>query len=489
MATRGIEHPLVKTRGDSRFKTTFKQLDRPKQETPRVVGMGRSQLPSNAGIQAIRTAAGVGVGAPLDLEKIRKAENARTGLGAAIDLIRDAVNCPIWNMPTIEQTKWTFEGPIPDSCVKRYFCDEIDLFGVGKGNDCADYVETTLAQPGETQTHMLVCGVGFHICPDPRNYTVKGNAWTAPQSGEAQPPSPDVFTVNDRVNGALGSRLAGATPTEIMLPAVLEWGNWAHLVAWHMARGYNYRWRIGQHTNLIDTLLRHIAYTPASGMNGSSSSSEVDVLYDVRRTNDRYEAFGSGLVFLKQNRVRVGSIGSGGTGAALTATGPNIGVFAPSRDDELTGVTFGGNDLGHALKINQEFFRMSIPAWIKAGIPFGIFAQEADCSHAELMRAYLSITQGYQTSIPPLLTDANNINPVGDGSGLTTVSIEQTLDTTPNLVPQQVDAVRALFKMGNLDIAQVIKGFEVTDDWYTQLANNPDLRDVIMCECGCRWPG
>lgn len=478
---------LVKSRNDRNIKTKFKQLPRKPQEEMTVVGVGYAP---KIDTQALRAKAGVGVGAPFNLDAIKRAESSRTGLGAAIDLIRDAVNCPIWNMPTIEQTKWTMEGPLPDACVQRFFGAEIDLFGVGKGNDCVDYVETTLAQPGETQTHMLVCAVGFHVCPDPRNYTVKGNAWTAPQAGENQPPSPDVFTSNDRVNGALGSKLAGTAPTEVMLPADLEWGWWAHQVAWHMARGYNYRWRIGQHTNLIDTLLRHIAYTPSSGMNGSSSSSEVDVDYDIRRTNDRYESLGSGLVFLKVNRVRVGSIGNNtGGGATGTATGPNLGIFAPSRDEELVGVTFGGNDLGHALKINQEYFKLSIPAWIEAGIPFGIFAQEADTSHADLMRAYLSITQGFQTSIPPLLVDANNINPVPDGSGVSPVALEQTLDATPAVVPQQVDAVRALFKMGNFDIAQVIKGFEVTRDWYTQLSNNPDLRDIIMCECGCRWPG
>jgi hypothetical protein len=31
----------------------------------------------------------------------------------------------------------------------------------------------------------------------------------------------------------------------------------------------------------------------------------------------------------------------------------------------------------------------------------------------------------------------------------------------------------------------MVKGFEVTDDWYTMCQNNPDLRDAIMAECGC----
>jgi hypothetical protein len=33
----------------------------------------------------------------------------------------------------------------------------------------------------------------------------------------------------------------------------------------------------------------------------------------------------------------------------------------------------------------------------------------------------------------------------------------------------------------------MVKGFEVTDDWYTMCQNNPDLRDAIMAECGCCW--
>jgi hypothetical protein len=461
MSKTRISNDLLKM-GPASFTPKFKKLDRPDPDAKRTVGFG----------------------APPDLGKIRAAASPREGLGSMIDMIRDSMSCPIWNMPVIEQVRWTLLGPITDFSVKKNFGAQIDLFGSDKNPEGIDYVETTMAQVGELQTHTLACAIGFHLEPAPLCWTVDGNGWTHPTASAVQPPSPDVFTQNDRFNGALGANFAGANPTQVILPAQLEWGWWANLASWFMVRGYDLRWRIGQHTNIMDEILRHTAYMPPNAQEGSASSSEVDVDFFVRQVNDRYEELGTALDFLKVNRIRIGSVGNNGGG------GPNLGIFRPSRDHERVGATYGGMDLRSMLKANSEFRQLAIPYVIKAGVPIGLFAQEADTTQADLMRQYLSITQGEGGAIPPMVTDASNIIAGPDATGAPafvggTVALERTFDGFN--VSQAVDSERVVFKGGELKITLAVKGFEVTDDWYTMLQNNPDLRDLVMCECGCAF--
>lgn len=433
------------------FKTKTKLLARPEPSQRKIVGFG--SLPDTA--------------------KINAAATMREGLGSIMDAIQQSANCPVWNMDVIEQVRWNLQGPLADQTVEQNFGTEIDLFGSGKSVPGVDFVETTMAQTGQTQTYMITCYLGFHLEPEPMCFTVQGNAWTHPVTGATQPPSPDVFTQNDRANGALGAAIAAGT--QVMLPAVFEWGWWANYVAWHMARGYNLRWKIGQHTNIMDEVLRHSAYMPPSAQDGSASSSEVDIIEFVARLNRRYEQLGSALDFLKINRLRVGS-----TGAA-----PNVGSFKPDRSLELVGATYGGMDLRSLLKGNSEFRKLALPYVIKPGVPIGLFLQENDPIQGAIMRDYLSITQGQGGSTPPLVTDAGNINAVPDGTGAGSVALERTLDGLN--VPQQVDAERAIFKGGELKMSMLIKGFEVTEDWYNVMASNPTIRDVVMSECGIRF--
>jgi len=420
----------------------------------------------------------LGLGSPINLQRVRGAEGLGAGLAGVCDAIKDSLNCPVWNTPVIEQVRWGMNGPQSDLSVQKNFGAKIDLFGSGESADDIDYVETTMAQPGETQTHMICTAVLFHLEPAPFNFTAKGNAWTHPTTGAAQPPSPDVFTQNDRFNGALGAAISGSSPTQVFVPSLLDYGKWAGLASWHLARGYNLRWKIGQHTNIFDMVLRHVAYVPVNAQQGSASSSEIDLALIVRDMNDRYEGLGSALDFLKINRTRIGSVGTGGS---------NFGIFRPSRDEELVGLTFGGVDICSPLRQNSEAYKLTIPYWIKAGVPIGLVAQENDSDQGDAMREALSITCGFGGAIPPLVTDALNINAVVDGTGSGNVALERTLDTTPSNVPQQVDAERALFKAGPFKITLGVKGFEVDEDWYQTCQNNPDLRDYIMNETKTRW--
>jgi hypothetical protein len=423
----------------------------------------------------------VGMGMSPNVEKIKAGLGANDknpgGLGSIVDAIKASMENPYYNMDVIEQVRWTMTGPQTDESVQKNFGAEIDLFGAGKSPVGINYVETTMAQTGQTQTYFIACFLGVHIEPEPLCFTAMGNGWTHPETAQTKPPSPDVFTANDVNNGCLG---AGFQPgegvaSEFLVPAMYEHGWWANYVAWHLVRGFNLRWKIGQHTNIMDEVLRHTAYMPTNGQDGSASNSEVDIANFVSRLNTRYDLLGSALDFLKIDAIRIGSVG----------TSPNLGIFSPSRDEQRVGVTYGGMDLRSLLNNNSEFRKLALPYVIKPGVPIGLVMEECDAIQATIMRDYLSITQGLGGVFPPVLVDEENISGVYNGGGTGNVNLERTLDGSN--VSQAVPVGTALFKGGDLKIGLLIKGFEVTEDWYNVMSQNADIRSVVMNACGIRF--
>lgn len=420
-----------------------------------------------------------GFGAPADRFNPaaikRMAQNSSLGaaLSPTIEDLRQRSNCPLLTMPTVIEVDWLLDGPQTDESIDVSFGSEIDPFHSGRSPNIEGVVSTNLAMPGETQTHMIVCGIGWHFEPEPFCCTIDGNAWNHPTTGVTQPQSPDVWTLNDLGNAVPGSIFgAGGPPAgTVYLPATLEWGYWANYVAWLMTNAYDLRWMVGTNCNILLDSLRNTAYMPPSAQTGSASSSLVNVADLVRRTNDFYDQFlGTALNFLKVDTVRIGSIG---------AAGANVGAFRPSRDHERVEATFGGIGLSGLLQGNTEFRPLAMPYIIKAGVPVGLKIEERDVNMANTMRAYLSATQGFGGTVPPSFTDEVNIT-----SGATLQINERTLDGLNQ--PQGLLSQRALFKGGRLGIKVKLKGFEITEDLYTLMANNPDIRDAICSECGIR---
>lgn len=395
------------------------------------------------------------------------------GLGAAlnptIEDLRSRANCPLLTMPTVIEVSWLLGGPQSDEVIDVSFGAEIDPFHSGRSPNIDGVVSTNLAMPGETQTHMIICGIGWHFEPEPFCGTVLGNAFTHPITGVTQLLSPDVFTSNDLLDGF------GVTPgvpvPGIYLPAVLEWGTWANIVAWKMAQAYDLRWMVGTNCNILLDSLRNTAYMPPAAQTGSASDSQLDANFMVRETNNYYDQFlGSALNFMKVNAIRIGSAGAA----------PNVGAFRPSRDRELIDVTYGGIGLSGLLQGNTEFRPLSMPYIVKAGVPVGLKAEVRDDDLATEMRAWLSASQGFG-GVPPSFTDQVNINSNSTG----VAGNERTLDGLN--VPQTQNSARTIFKGGRLNIKVKLKGFEITEDLYTLMANNPDIRDAICSDCGIRF--
>jgi hypothetical protein len=228
---------------------------------------------------------------------------------------------------------------------------------------------------------------------------------------------------------------------------------------------------------------------PGGSQEGSASNSEVDIVNFVKRMNVRYGELGAAQQFLKVNRIRIGSSGA--------TAGTNYGIFRPSNDDTVVGATYGGIDLRSLLKGNSEFRKLTVPYVIEKGIPIGLILQQNDGDQVATMQAYLALTQNGNLygggQFPPLVTDtASNIGSQYDGAvpqgAPSNVGLEIPLypgGSAP--LAQQVATSRAVYKSGTLKLSLGVKGFEVSDDWYTILKNNPDLKKAVMSECGVRF--
>ena len=397
------------------------------------------------------------------------------GLGDAlapiIEGIRNRKMCTMLVMPNVEEADFILDGPQSDANIALSFGVKIDPYGFGPNPAINGSFETTLAQPSQTQTYMIVCAVGWHLRPEPLCFTATGNAFTpAAGAAAAQPFSPDVFTTIDQTVNAIGGA-APAVPTG-MIPASYEHGWWANYACWLMVKAYNLRWQMGQNLNIFNDSLRNTAYMPPNAQDGSASSSLVDVPWFVNRLNAYYQNVAPGTAsFLKANAVRLGSV---------TAAG--VGVFTPSRDLERVEATYGGMGLRELLKGNSEYRPLSTPYILGAGIPIGLFAEESNVDMAAAMRQYLSITNGQGGAPPTIISD----NPAAFTTAATAPPFtERTVDGLNVL--QTMPTTRATYKGGRLLVEVKIKGFEISEDLHTFMKVNSRARDMICSECGIAW--
>ena len=347
----------------------------------------------------------VGMGASPNHEKIRTGlAGDHSGLGSIVDAIQASMQNPFYNMDVIEQVRWTMAGPQTDESVGKNFGAEIDLFGAGKSPEGIDYVETTMAQTGQTQTYFIACYIGFHIEPEPLCFTTKVNGWTHPDSAQAQPPSPDVFTANDVNNGCLGAAFqpGEGVASQFLIPGVLEWGWWANYVAWHMARGYNLRWKIGQHVNIMDEVLRPGPH--AAERAGVGVELEVDVRELYRADQLPLRPLGA------RRRAQVNRIQR-----RIPAGDPRISASSHLRAMSSSSARPMAGWISGRCSWQQRVPKACPAVRHQAGRPHRPHSRECDTIRANVC-AKTSISQGL-AAFPPVLVDEENIRRSIRGSG------------------------------------------------------------------------
>src|SRR5208282_1511707 len=353
------------------------------------------------------------------------------GPGAAEKCLR----CSFGNVPVIEEVVWTIPLPLAVEEATATFGDTVNLLSGSPSVPGVASIDSTFLINGILQTDILTQGVGVHIFCEPMSFSTIGNAWVAPEVPIAPPPSPDVWTLNDIDNLAIGSAdLVGSSSDLAFFPASLEWGADVWRAGWNFINAYQFQWRTSQRELVLNELAADISYFGSFADAEAAGTSEVAIIEYVATVNATYRSKGSATIFLPVNFRRVGSVQIGGAAAT-----DNFGVFHPTRDFDLAPVTWGGlRWQGYGCR-GQMYRPVESPCFLERGIPIGMIFIAQDAVHqAQMIEALTIDNEPFGTNMVP---DAN-VSDVTIGNApfnSNIVMVEQTLDATPFLVPQQVN--------------------------------------------------
>lgn len=401
-----------------------------------------------------------------DREKVRRVP---FGLGAppgTPGAAEKCLRCSFGNVPVIEEVVWTVPLPLTVEEATSTFGDTVNLLSGSSSVPGVASIDSTFLINGILQTDILTQGVGVHVFHEPMSFSSIGNAFVAPATTTTPPPSPDVYTRNDLANGAMGPQvtespaLSGISPQ--FSPADFEWGVDAWRAGWNFINAYQFQWKTSQRELVINELAADVSYFGSFADAEASGTSEVPIIEFVATVNATYRSKGSATIFLPISFRRVGSFDI--TPGTITT---NVGIFHPTRDFDIAPVTWGGlRWQGYGCR-GQMYRPIESPCFLERGIPIGMLFVVQDAVHQASMLEALTINN------EPLGT---NISADVNLSSVTTTGaatmLEQTLNTAPDNVPQQVNVSREVFKGGILKIAIKLKGWEMPGGWKAYCTSN-----------------
>ena len=415
--------------------------------------------------------------------KMARAQNPNRllGLGAcpSINTLQQCLGTNFTSIPVIEYVTWTSVLPVADQFVESTYGNEVNLFGANSSVPGVAAVDSSFVVNGILQTDMFVCGFGAHFFAEPNTWTQIGNS-ISPVGGVI-PPSPDVYTLNDINNGALGAQFAEGGGGTIN-PAVVEWGAPAWRAAWQATNAYRFIWTVNQRVNVIDEMLADVSYFGPYAEAYAASDSEITIHPYVQRVNAVYAALCKacnqvgGFGFYPVSHRRVGSVSSyNDLGQEAAPTVGNVGIFHPTRDFDLAGTTWGGianNQAGCC----SPFRKLPRPCLIERGLPIGFLLEASNQVNLNNFQSEISASGAPLNgngSIPEFDAPTGGsggfsdgtVTPSGGGDVGQQVMAELTLDATPSLASQQVQVGRSVYKGGQFKLSFLIKGYEVMRDW------------------------
>ena len=371
------------------------------------------------------------------------------------------LRCSFGNVPVIEEVVWTIPLPLAIEEATATFGDTVNLLSGSSSVPGVASIDSTFLINGILQTDILTQGVGVHVFCEPMSFATIGNAWIAPVVPVQPPPSPDVWTVNDINNGALGTEVGDSTDLSFF-PASLEWGASVWRAGWNFINAYQFQWRTSQRELVLNELAADISYFGSFADAEAAGTSEVPIIEFVATVNATYRSKDSSTIFLPVNFRRVGSITAGAPGAV------NTGIFHPTRDFDLAPVTWGGlRWQGYGCR-GQMYRPVESPCFLERGIPIGMQFVVQDAVHQASMLENLTINnEPFGTNVLP---DVN----VTAGPTLTggSTMLEQTLDTAPGIAAQTLFVGNQVFKGGVLKLAIKLKGWEMPGGWKAYCQSN-----------------
>jgi hypothetical protein len=441
------------------------------------------------------------------MKDVRLLENnqATQGLGIAVEMIKFAQACPLFNVPQIDSVETVADGPLTPAARGEVLGATVDLFNtpVNAATGWSVVKSNFSARPGASQVNYLCLGVGFHVDTDPVEFTALINAITKTTAltGLNPPVSPDTYATYDlltRPDGVAGANTLGLHEGQDMRPGSLEWGWWSALGLWLFLRSYNWKWVMGRHSLIMDDELRYRAYQLQNAQDHTAGRMDVDITNFIRRTNDYYDSIGSTLNAQKIDAIRLGPALAASFPAGLVGTNVAGSLYQTTREFELISAIIGGagvaSMLRNAIKGNPEIYPLKIPLLFKAGVDYGLKCQVNDDSdQGPLAQAYLSADQVgplVNNVIPALVTD-DSLTSIGATAGVqtgsdaaTVVRLEPTVFGAAALVSSPFFNERIPMKGGQWGLKQFTVGLELTDDVAASLAD-PRVRQYIEEACGC----
>jgi hypothetical protein len=365
-----------------------------------------------------------------------------------------ALSCGFTQVPVIEYVTWSIDLPVGNAAIESTFGDTINLLNSPDNVPGVQSVDSSFVHNGILQVDMLVIGFGVHGFAEPQQGSQIGNYATPSSIATAGsvPISPDVLTTQAVLPGGL-----------TMTPAILEIGVDASNALWHLMNAYQFIWKMQQRFELINELAADVAYWGSYGEVAGAGSSQQAFQRWVNRANAKYQGqLADPGVFLPINAMR--------TGAATAGATTSSDVYHPTRAYDLIDITWGGLRTQGMSGMVQPFRRLFKPVLLERGIPIGMYLAAQDNYHQALFQQYLSSNDnGFGTT--------HTLMPISSTtSGNTLVDIpELTYSTTAEssviIVDVAVDTDRVLYKLGSMQLAILIKGFEVWGPWKQYLQN------------------
>jgi hypothetical protein len=402
-------------------------------------------------------------------ESREKVQRVPFGLGAPPGdeaAAQKCLRCGFGNVPVVEEVVWTIPLPLTSEQATTTFGDTVNPLSGSSAVPGVASIDSTFLINGILQTDILTQGIGVHVFCEPTSFSTIGNAWSAPSTTTAPPPSPDVFTVNDITNGAMGGLVAEDLAS--FSPAVFEWGAATWRAGWNFINAYQFQWKTSQRELVLNELAADISYFGSFADAEASGTSELPVIEFVALVNAQYRAQDSATIFLPVNFRRVGSV----TGAFPYVTGDNLGIFHPTRDFDLAPVTWGGlRWQGYGCR-GQMYRQIESPCFLERGIPIGMIFIAQDAVHqAQMIEALTIDNEPFGTNVvPDVNVSDTTLTSTDVGPGALPVMLEQTLDATPVSVSQSVNVNRQIFKGGIFKLGIKIKGWEMPGGWKSYCA-------------------
>jgi hypothetical protein len=384
------------------------------------------------------------------------------GQNPSTDVADGILQCGFTNVPVIEYVTWTTNVPLLDTEIDATFGDEIDVLTNPKSVIGIDSVDSSFIVNGILQADMLAYGIGVHIFGEPMSFVQIGNVLTPPPNTPTPSVvSPDVFTQNDR-------QVLGLPAGSTLLPGIMKWGHDDWQAIWHLTNAYQFQWKVYQRILLMNELVADVAYYGPYAEAEAASDSEVDVLEYARVMNNRYRNKNGGGIFNPINARRIGSV-NGAAGVAPpvgvgTGTAGNVGLFHPTRDFDLTGVTYGGIRAQGGAACCQPFRKLPRPVLLEKGLPIGMIMVVQDAYHQSQMKRHLSISEEQGGNLATVAFDSFDAGLSAAPTAVAAFMPELTLDQGANAYSGQ--------QVVTLKLATLIKGMEVWGPWKDYIVKN-----------------